>query len=117
MGNGPFRVWKNRMKGNQFGVWQKEYNTTETGEIPFLYPEFKGYHSNMYWCKFIGKEKAFTVVTENEDIFFRLFTPAFNKILTKIIKSISRMEIFHFYRVSQELVRKPIKPKILDRWA
>lgn len=79
MGNGPFRVWKNRMKGNQFGVWQKEYNTTETGEIPFLYPEFKGYHSNMYWCKFIGKEQAFTVVTENEDIFFRLFTPAFKQ--------------------------------------
>ncbi|MDR6561983.1 MULTISPECIES: glycoside hydrolase family 2 TIM barrel-domain containing protein [unclassified Arcicella] len=79
MGNGPFRVWKNRMKGNQFGVWQKEYNTTETGEIPFVYPEFKGYHSNMYWCKFIGKEQAFTVVTENEDIFFRLFTPAFKQ--------------------------------------
>ena len=32
MGNGPYRVWKNRMKGTQFGVWTKEYNKTETGE-------------------------------------------------------------------------------------
>ena len=76
MGNGPYRVWKNRMKGNQFGVWNKAYNNTETGESPWQYPEFKGYHSNMYWCKFIGRLNTFTVYTENEDLFFRLFTPA-----------------------------------------
>ena len=32
MGDGPYRVWKNRMSGNQFGVWTKQYNNTETGE-------------------------------------------------------------------------------------
>ena len=32
MGNGPYRVWKNRMKGNKFGIWKKKYNNTETGE-------------------------------------------------------------------------------------
>ncbi len=76
MGNGPYRVWKNRMKGNKFGIWNKEYNNTETGESPWKYPEFKGYHSNMYWCKFITKQQSFTVCTENENLFFRLFTPA-----------------------------------------
>ena len=75
MGNGPYRVWKNRLKGNAFGVWKKEYNSTETGET-WQYPEFKGYHSNMYWCKFITKGQSFTVYTDNEDLFFRLFTPA-----------------------------------------
>ncbi len=75
MGNGPYRVWKNRMKGNQFGIWKKEYNNTETGES-WNYPEFKGYHSNMYWCKFITTGQPFTVYTTNEDLFFRLFTPA-----------------------------------------
>jgi hypothetical protein len=76
MGNGPYRVWKNRVKGNQFGIWNKTYNNTETGET-WNYPEFKGYHSNMYWCKFLTSSQPFTVVTENEDVFFRLFTPAF----------------------------------------
>ena len=75
MGNGPYRVWKNRMKGNRFGVWKKEYNNTETGE-QWNYPEFKGYYSNMYWCRFITNSQAFKVYTENEDLFFRLFTPA-----------------------------------------
>jgi hypothetical protein len=76
MGNGPYRVWKNRIKGNRFGIWNKQYNNTETGES-WLYPEFKGYHSNMYWCRFITTTQPFTVYTENEDLFLRLFTPAF----------------------------------------
>lgn len=75
MGMGPYRVWKNRMKGNQFGVWRKDYNNTATGEPPFEYPEFKGYHANMYWTKFIGKEQSFMVFTDREDVFLRLYTP------------------------------------------
>jgi len=76
MGNGPYRVWKNRLKGNRFGIWDKTYNNTETGEAPWIYPEFKGYHSNLYWCRFMTSSQPFTVVTENEDLFLRLFTPA-----------------------------------------
>ena len=76
MGNGPYRVWKNRMKGNQFGVWNKTYNATETGEWPWVYPEFKGYHSNFYGGYFFTRDNQFTVVTETEDLFLRLFTPA-----------------------------------------
>jgi hypothetical protein len=76
MGNGPYRVWKNRLKGNQFGIWNKKYNNTETAET-WNYPEFKGYHSNMYWCKFITTTQPFTVYTENEDLFLRLYSAAF----------------------------------------
>jgi hypothetical protein len=76
MGYGPYRVWKNRMKGNRFGVWNKTYNKTETGE-QWEYPEFKGYHSGMYWVRFITKDQSFKVLTTNEDLFFRLFTPAY----------------------------------------
>lgn len=76
MGNGPYRVWKNRMKGGQFGVWNKTYNRTETGEAPWLYPEFKGYYSNFYGGYFFTTNNRFTVVSETEDLFLRLFTPA-----------------------------------------
>jgi beta-galactosidase/beta-glucuronidase len=76
LGDGPYRVWKNRLKGNQFGIWTKNYNNTETGEVSWIYPEFKGYHSNFYQGTFITKNNRFTVVTENEQLFLRLFTPA-----------------------------------------
>lgn len=78
-GNGPYRVWKNRMKGTQFGIWKKDYNDSATGEAPWQYPEFKGYYSNMYWCEFIGKKQSFKVVTDREDVFLRLYTPKKSK--------------------------------------
>ncbi|TXK46793.1 glycoside hydrolase family 2 [Pontibacter qinzhouensis] len=81
LGNGPYRVWKNRLHGNKFDIWTKKYNNTTTGHIGsghtrFEYPEFKGYHSNMYWMKLLTTSQPFTVVTDQEDIFLRLFTPA-----------------------------------------
>ncbi|HEV8273979.1 MAG TPA: glycoside hydrolase family 2 TIM barrel-domain containing protein [Chitinophagaceae bacterium] len=75
IGNGPYRVWKNRMAGTAFGQWHKDYNNTETGEAPWIYPEFKGYYSDFYKGTFITTNNQFTVVTETEDVFMRLFTP------------------------------------------
>jgi len=74
LGNGPYRVWKNRMKGGQLGVWHKDYNNTVTGES-WLYPEFKGYHSNMYWVTLEQGEEAFTVYTENDNLFLQMMKP------------------------------------------
>ena len=74
MGYGPYRVWKNRMKGNTLNVWEKAYNNTITGES-WVYPEFKGYHRNFYWATIQSKEQDFTIVCPDEDVFLRLFTP------------------------------------------
>ncbi|WP_340114685.1 glycoside hydrolase family 2 protein [Maribellus mangrovi] len=75
MGHGPYRVWKNRTQGVELGVYQKDYNTTMTGIPPVIYPEFEGYHSNLYWAKIQSKDQSFTVATGTEDVFLRLFTP------------------------------------------
>lgn len=81
LGSGPYRVWKNRLKGSNFGVWDKTYNNTITGESfnNLIYPEFKGYHGNLYWAKFETTETDFTVISETPNLFFRLFTPAIPK--------------------------------------
>ena len=76
MGNGPYRVWKNRMKGVEFGVWEKAYNNTITGYTEFIYPEFKGYHSNLYWVEITDIQKSkFRIYSETEDLFLKLFNP------------------------------------------
>lgn len=75
LGNGPYRVWKNRMKGPYFGVHQKDYNTTVTGGKDWIYPEFKGYHDRMFWAVIDNEEYPFTVVSATDHIFMRLFTP------------------------------------------
>ena len=48
VGDGPYRVWQNRMEGPQYGYWQNDYNDPVPGET-FEYPEFKGYFSNVAW--------------------------------------------------------------------
>ena len=73
---GPYRVWKNRTKGTTFDVWQKAYNSTETG-VSWDYPEFKGYHDDLYWAVIQSRQKDFVVATPTQGLFLRLFTPRF----------------------------------------
>lgn len=77
MGRGPYRVWKNRIKGSTLGVWQKDYNNTVTGESfnNLVYPEFKGYHANLYWATLETLESDFTIISETPNLFFHLYTP------------------------------------------
>jgi hypothetical protein len=74
MANGPYRVWKNRLKGTLFGVFNKKYNNTVTGES-WEYPEFKGYYSNFYAVEIQTKELPITIVSATDDLFLHLFTP------------------------------------------
>ncbi|MCY7422808.1 MAG: glycoside hydrolase family 2 [Chitinophagaceae bacterium] len=74
LGQGPYRVWKNRMKGQQYGVWQKDYNNTITGES-WLYPEFKGWHADVGWVTIQNNEADFTVYIGNENIFLQMLQP------------------------------------------
>lgn len=77
LGRGPYRVWRNRIPGTNYGIWHKDYNNTVTGESydNLVYPEFKGYHANMYWATFESDTAPFTVYSRTDGIFYRVFTP------------------------------------------
>ncbi|MFP5040895.1 glycoside hydrolase family 2 TIM barrel-domain containing protein [Parasediminibacterium sp. JCM 36343] len=74
LGRGPYHVWKNRLQGQQLGVWQKKYNNTITGES-WEYPEFKGWHSELYWFTLQNKESNFTVYAKTNGIYLQLLKP------------------------------------------
>jgi hypothetical protein len=74
MGRGPYRVWKNRLKGQQLGVWQKSYNNTITGES-WVYPEFKGYYADLMWMQLQTKESSFIIYPERNDLYLQLLNP------------------------------------------
>jgi hypothetical protein len=74
LGNGPYRVWKNRMKGGSLGVWRKKYNNTITG-LSWDYPEFKGFYSDFFWAVIENTESPFLIYTDTRDLFLRLYTP------------------------------------------
>jgi predicted small integral membrane protein len=77
LGDGPYRVWRNRLKGATLGVWETGYNTTETGYKDWLYPEFSGYFANVRWLKLTTTEGQLTMVIPDEKTFVRVGTPQF----------------------------------------
>ncbi|MFD2572062.1 glycoside hydrolase family 2 protein [Spirosoma soli] len=74
LGKGPYRVWRNRMKGGTLGLWSKPYNDGITGER-WDYPEFKGYYANFYGARVQTKESDFTVLSGSDNLFLRMLTP------------------------------------------
>lgn len=74
LGYGPYRVWKNRQKGQRFGIWQKDYNDTVTGES-WIYPEFKGYHKDVRRVTVRNKEADFTVYAGKEGMYLQMLRP------------------------------------------
>jgi len=73
LGGGPYRVWKNRLQGSTFNVWQNAYNNTYTGAAPWTYPEFKGYFPDVVWMELNTVEGKFLVATADTGLFVRRF--------------------------------------------
>lgn len=75
LGNGPYRVWKNRQAGVTLGVWENDYNDTITGWRDWIYPEFKGCFSDVRWLQLETTEGLITLVPEGIP-FVQVLTPA-----------------------------------------
>lgn len=73
LGNGPYRVWKNRMLGGRFSVHENMNNNTMTGSYPWNFPEFKGYYANIAWMEMNTVEGKFLMASEDDSLFVRLF--------------------------------------------
>lgn len=74
LGKGPYRVWKNRTKGVEYGVWEKNYNDTVTG-LSWNYPEFKGFHDKVYWAQVETGKSPFTILINDPNLNLRMLTP------------------------------------------
>jgi hypothetical protein len=72
LSKGPYRVWKNRLKGQNIDVWQKNYNNFKLN-TKWDYPEFPGYFADFSWAVFDTEDGYFTILTENDDLFMRIF--------------------------------------------
>jgi len=83
LGQGPYRVYKNRSAGQEIFVHTKTYNYTWTGQgtlvapatTPWVYPEFEGYHGRLNWATLQTAEQPITFVTTASNLFFRILTP------------------------------------------
>jgi len=77
LGDGPYRVWQNRLRGVTLGVWENDYNNTLTGWRDWVYPEFKGFFANVRWLQLDTTEGPITVVNNSSVPFVQVLTPEF----------------------------------------
>ena len=87
LGQGPYRVWKNRSAGQEIFTHTKTYNFPWTGQstnygasygkptTQWTYPEFEGYHGQLYWATLQTTEQPIIIVTPTTNLFLRVFTP------------------------------------------
>ncbi|QSX32826.1 hypothetical protein JYB87_13885 [Shewanella avicenniae] len=74
LGDGPYRVWANRLEGVKFATWENDYNEGVAGE-KWQFPEFKGYFSDIYWLTFSGDNSSISFSTPTKDLFTRVMQP------------------------------------------
>ena len=77
LGDGPFRVWKNRLRGVSLGVWENDYNDTLTGYRDWIYPEFKGIFADWRWLQLGTREGDITILNNSAVPFVQVQTPGF----------------------------------------
>ncbi|MCX5643900.1 MAG: glycoside hydrolase family 2 [Phycisphaerae bacterium] len=74
LGQGPYRVWKNRLKGGTLDVWSNKYKD----DIPAAtwdFPEFKGYYRDWRWVVFSTEQGDITIVNATPDLFLGVYRP------------------------------------------
>lgn len=74
LGDGPYRVWQNRIQGTEYNLWENAYNDPIPGES-FTYPEFKGYFSGISWLNLQTKEAKITLSNNSPEKFIGIYQP------------------------------------------
>lgn len=74
LGDGPYRVWQNRLKGPVYDLWENDYNDPVPGES-FDYPEFKGYFANVSWMNLTTSEGEISITNETPDTYVGIYQP------------------------------------------
>jgi len=74
LGAGPFRVWKNRLKGGTLDVWSNQYKDDIPG-LSWDFPEFKGYYRDWRWVIFSTEQGDITIVNGTPGLFLGVYRP------------------------------------------
>ncbi len=74
VGDGPYRVWQNRLHGPQYGLWENDYNDPIPAES-FNYPEFKGYFANVKWMNLKTVDGTISIENETPGSYVGVYEP------------------------------------------
>ena len=73
MGQGPERVWANRMRGTRFGSFERDFRKLKPG-IDYGYPHAAGFYAGVYKAGIRTKTGNIHVLCHQDDTFLRIGT-------------------------------------------
>ncbi|MGF7080397.1 glycoside hydrolase family 2 TIM barrel-domain containing protein [Mucilaginibacter sp. UYCu711] len=75
LGNGPYRVYKNRLQGTNLNVYKVKNQLNIPGQV-YNYPEFEGYFNNWYWGQInLTNYRTIGLALDNQELYVGLLKP------------------------------------------
>lgn len=74
LGEGPYRVWQNRLHGTALGIHENPRHVLQPGES-FRYPEFEGFFAGVRWARLDTVAGPLGIVSNNPGAYLRVGTP------------------------------------------
>jgi hypothetical protein len=82
-GEGPYRVWQNRLPGTWLGVHEIARNDIQPGES-WKFPEFQGFFAGLRWARFQTTSGPLTVTSPDAGTYLRIGTPRISHPFTTV---------------------------------
>lgn len=83
LGEGPSRVWKNRLRGTGLGVYEIDRNNIQPGER-WDYPEFQGFFAGARWARLTTSSGSITITGIPSETYLRIGTPRISHVNTTV---------------------------------
>ncbi len=83
LGEGPARVWQNRLRGTMLGIHGIGRNDLQPGES-WTFPEFQGYFAGLRWATFETNSVPLTISAGDPGTYLRIGTPRISHPLTTV---------------------------------
>jgi hypothetical protein len=74
LGAGPYRIWKNRQAGTEFGLHQANYSRSTPG-VSYEYPEFEGFFGAWDWLEMHTRDAKVVIRNGSGIPYFGLYRP------------------------------------------
>ncbi|MES2439238.1 MAG: glycoside hydrolase family 2 TIM barrel-domain containing protein [Verrucomicrobiota bacterium] len=74
LGEGPSRVWQNRLRGTKLGTYEIARNDIQPGES-WTFPEFQGCFAGLQWALFATEAGDLTISSASPGTYLRIGTP------------------------------------------
>jgi hypothetical protein len=73
LGEGPYRVWQNRLHGTALGIHENARHVLQPGES-FRYPEFEGFFAGVRWARLDTSAGPLSIVSDHPAAYLRVGT-------------------------------------------